>query len=181
MSNELLGSHVKQLLTGVSDHGISHLQEIESDLVQITVLLSNAIGDLGTSFLDLHATLKLQEALINNNIEAGAFDSEHNDQFRKIQSEVEVHINSAVRNLQFQDLTSQLVSRTVQRSTGLRDLLCTISLVGNAIQQDSGHAEIVLLLKEVSRKLELQSAELKSLLRKTVSQQDLGSGDIELF
>ena len=34
MSNELLGSHVKQLLSGVSDHGISHLQEIEGDLVK---------------------------------------------------------------------------------------------------------------------------------------------------
>ena len=181
MSNELLGSHVKQLLSGVSDHGISHLQEIESDLVQITVLLSDAIRDLGTSFLDLHAALKLQEILIKKNVDDGSISTDNKEQFNKIQSEIEMHINEAVRNLQFQDLTSQLVSRTVQRSTGLRDLLCTISLVGNDIEQDSAHSEIVLLLKEVSRKLELQSIELKSLLRKTVSQQDLGSGDIELF
>jgi hypothetical protein len=181
MSNELLGSHVKQLLSGVSDHGISHLQEIEGDLVQITALLSDAIRDLGTSFLDLHAALKLQESLIKKNLDDGSISTDNKVQFNIIQSEIEMHINESVRNLQFQDLTSQLVSRTVKRSTGLRDLLCTINLVGNDIQQDSAHSEIVLLLKEVSSKLALQSIELKNLLRKTVSQKNLGSGDIELF
>lgn len=181
MSNDLLGLQVKQLLSGVSDHGISHLHEIEEDLVQITLLLSHAIKDLGSSFLELHASIKAQENLIEKNINSKSINTDGVVQFNQIQKDIEMHINEAVRNLQFQDLTSQLVTRTVQRSTGLRELLWTMDLGGSEIPHDVGNEEIVVLLKDVSKKLELQSLELKNQLRKTVSQQDLGSGDIELF
>ena len=41
MSNkQMLGSRVKELLAGVSDHGVDHLVEVETDLVQTTLLLA---------------------------------------------------------------------------------------------------------------------------------------------
>lgn len=181
MSNEMLGSQVKQLLSGVSDHGISHLNEVEEDLVQITLLLSEAIQTLGTNFLKLHSSLTSQRDLINKHVEEGIIVGESVDNFNQIHADIELHINEAVRSLQFQDLTSQLVTRTVQRSTGLRELLCTMNLVGNEIPKEGGNAEIMTVLKSVSKKLEIQSIELKTQLRKTVSQNSMGSGDIELF
>lgn len=182
MSNStMLGSRVKELLAGVSDHGVDHLLEVETDLVQTTILLAGAIERLGANFLDLHASLTSQEEQIRIIVSGGLIQNESVERLAQIQSDISLHINRAVTSLQFQDLTSQLISRTVQRSAGLRELLCTLDIVGNVIPNDVGIDEISVVLSEITSKLEQQSVELKSLLRKTVKQQDLDSGDIELF
>ena len=46
---------------------------------------------------------------------------------------------------------------------------------------ESDNEEIVALLGKVSMALAIQSLELRSVLRKAVSQKHLESGDIELF
>lgn len=182
MSNStMLGTRVKELLAGVSDHGIDHLLEVETDLVQTTILLAEAIERLGANFLDLHSSLTSQEEQIAKIVSSGLIQDESVERLAQIQSDISLHINKAVTSLQFQDLTSQLISRTVQRSAGLRELLCTLDIVGNVIPNDGGIDEISGVLSEITTKLEQQSVELKSLLRKTVQQQDLSSGDIELF
>ncbi len=177
----MLGTRVKELLAGVSAHGIDHLLEFETDLVQTTILLAEAIERLGANFLDLHASLTSQEEQIRIIVSGGLIQNESVERLAQIQSDISLHINRAVTSLQFQDLTSQLISRTVQRSAGLRELLCTLDIVGNVIPNDGGIDEISVVLSEITAKLEQQSVELKSLLRKTVNQQDLNSGDIELF
>ncbi len=176
-----LGSQVKQLLSGVSDHGVAHLLEVETDLVQTTILLAEAIEKLGENFLDLHASITSQEEQILEIVNSGLIPKNNVDRLAEIQTDIAVHINRAVTSLQFQDLTNQLISRTVQRSAGLRELLSTLDIVGNVIPSDGGSDEISLVLSEITEKLEQQSIELKSLLRKTVNQQHLNSGDIELF
>jgi hypothetical protein len=180
-NNKLLGSQVKQLLSGVSGHGIDHLLEVETDLVQTTILLAEAIEKLGANFIDLHGSITEQEAHIKSIVESGAVPQESMETLAKIQADIALHINRAVTSLQFQDLTSQLISRTVQRSAGLRELLNLLGLVGSDIAHDVGIEEISTLLTEVTNKLEQQSIDLKSLLRRTVNQKDLDSGEIELF
>ncbi|MFZ6817567.1 chemotaxis protein [Undibacterium sp. Ji22W] len=176
-----LGSQVKQLLSGVSDHGVAHLLEVETDLVQTTILLAEAIEKLGENFLDLHTSITSQEEQILDLVNTGLIPKDSIEKLAKIQSDIATHINLAVTSLQFQDLTSQLISRTVQRSVGLRELLSTLDMVGNVIPIDGETEEISAVLTEITEKLEQQSVELKSLLRKTVNQQHLNSGDIELF
>jgi hypothetical protein len=176
-----LGSQVKQLLSGVSDHGVAHLLEVETDLVQTTLLLAEAIEKLGENFLDLHASITSQEEQILGLVNTGLVPQENVEKLAQIQSDIGLHISRAVTSLQFQDLTNQLISRTVQRSAGLRELLSTLDMVGNVIPADGGMDEIAVVLHEITEKLEQQSVELKSLLRKTVNQQHLNSGDIELF
>ncbi len=181
MSNkQMLGSRVKELLAGVSDHGVDHLLEVETDLVQTTLLLAEAIEKLGANFLDLHASLTTQEEHIKEIVSAGRVPQESVEKLSQIQSDIALHINRAVTSLQFQDLTNQLISRTVQRSAGLRELLATLGS-GNSIPHDGETEEIAGVLSEITERLERQSIELKSLLRKTVNQQHLDSGDIELF
>lgn len=176
-----LGSQVKQLLSGVSDHGVAHLLEVETDLVQTTILLAEAIEKLGENFLDLHTSITSQEEQILELINTGLIPKDNVEKLAKIQADIAAHINLAVTSLQFQDLTNQLISRTVQRSVGLRELLSTLDMVGNVIPSDGGTEEISVALAEITEKLEQQSVELKSLLRRTVNQQHLNSGDIELF
>ena len=176
-----LGPQVKRLLTGVSDHGSEHLLEVETDLVQTTILLAEAIEKLGGSFLALHTAISSQQEEIDLLISAGVAPSASVDRLKLLQNDIAQHVNSAVTSLQFQDMTSQLISRTVQRSAGLREVLGTLGIIGDGIPHDGGNDEIAGLLKEITMRLEAQSIQLKSLLRKAVSQQHLDSGDIELF
>jgi hypothetical protein len=83
--------------------------------------------------------------------------------------------------MQFQDMTSQLIDRTLKRVTGLREFLGTLGAHGADILPESGSEEIVDLLGKVSMALAIQSLELRSVLRKAVNQQHMESGDIELF
>ncbi|MDO9192324.1 MAG: chemotaxis protein [Undibacterium sp.] len=181
LKKKMLGSQFKQLLSGVSDHGTEHLLEVETDLVQTTILLAEAIEKLGNSFLSLHSAISSQQEEIDLLISSGVAPAANVERLKTIQDDIAVHINAAVTGLQFQDLTSQLISRTVQRSAGLREVLNTLELIGNGIPHDGGTDEISNLLKEVTSRLETQSIELKSLLRKAVNQKHLDSGDIELF
>ncbi|MBC3933520.1 MULTISPECIES: chemotaxis protein [Undibacterium] len=182
MSKEkMLGPQVKQLLSGVSDHSSAHLSEVETDLAQTALLLGEAIEKLGISFMSLHSAVIKEQDEINLIINSGAVTNESVDRLKLIQSEIASHINSAVTCLQFQDLTSQLISRTMQRCEGLREVLVTLGVVGDDISTESENEDLESLLKETTQRLDKQSADLQSLLRKAVHQKHLDSGDIELF
>ncbi len=178
---KLLGSQVKQLLSGVSDHGNAHLLEVETDLAQTTLLLGEAIEKLGVSFMALHAAISSEQEEINLIVSSGNVSEESVARLKVIQSDINQHIGSAVTRLQFQDLTSQLISRTLQRCEGLREVLGVLGVVGNDIAHDGETDDLSALLRETTQRLEKQSADLKNLLRKAVHQQHLDSGDIELF
>ncbi|MBC3868696.1 chemotaxis protein [Undibacterium oligocarboniphilum] len=178
---KMLGSHVKQLLSGVSDHGNAHLSEVETDLAQTALLLGEAIEKLGVSFLSLHSAVLKEQDEINLIIDTGLIPPESIGRIRAIQAEISQHVNAAVTSLQFQDLTSQLISRTLERCNGLREVLTTLGVVGNDISHDAPSDDIESLLKETILRLEKQSIDLQNLLRKAVHQKHLDSGDIELF
>jgi len=102
-------------------------------------------------------------------------------QLQALQGQVGGYVNAAITSMQFQDMTSQLIDRTLKRVTGLREFLGTLGAHGAEMLPESDHEEIVALLGKVSMALAIQSLELRSVLRKAVSQQHLESGDIELF
>jgi len=181
---KMLGSQVKRLLNGVSDHGRQHLLEVETDLVQTTFLLGEAIEKLGSSFFALHAAVSAQQQemeLLLNNSNLIIVTEEKKEQLRAIQEDISSHINSAVTGLQFQDLTGQLLARTVQRIVGLREVLSALGMEGDGLPNDGAGDQIITVLNGINKNLDDQSLELKNLLRKAVHQQDMDSGDIELF
>lgn len=178
---KMLGSEVKQLLSGVSDHGNAHLLEVETDLAQTAILLGEAIEKLGVSFMALHAAISSEQEEINLIIGSGAVTDDSINRLKVIQGDISTHINAAVTSLQFQDLTSQLISRTLQRCEGLREVLGTLGVVGNDLEHDAETDDLPALLRETTMRLEKQSVDLKNLLRKAVHQKHLDSGDIELF
>ena len=98
-----------------------------------------------------------------------------------LKGEVTQNVNAAVTGLQFQDMTSQLIGRTVRRIAGLRDVLCTVGSSGAIMIPDSEADELIAVLSDINKTLEEQSAKLESVLWKAVSQTHMESGDIELF
>jgi hypothetical protein len=178
---KILGSHVKRLLSGVSAHGRRHLTEVETDLVQTTLLLEEAVEKLTTSFMAIHQTVDASQATIDRMLAGQAPSEEESARLLAMSGEIGRHVNTAITSMQFQDMTSQLLDRTLRRVTGLREFLTTLSEHGADILPESGSEEIVDRLGKVSMALAMQSLELRSMLRKSVEQRHLESGDVELF
>jgi hypothetical protein len=178
---KILGSHVKRLLTGVSDHGKRHLTEVETDLIQTQLLLEEAIEKLTGSFMAIHSAVGARQATVDLLLAGGVPNAEDSAQLGRMAGEVGEHVNSAITSMQFQDMTSQLIDRTIKRVSGLREFLGTLGAHGADVAPESGSEEIAELLGKVSMALAIQSLELRSVLRKAVNQQHMESGDIELF
>ncbi|WP_296949997.1 chemotaxis protein [uncultured Massilia sp.] len=178
---KILGSHVKRLLSGVSAHGRRHLTEVETDLVQTTLLLEEAVEKLTSSFMAIHSTVEASQAAIDRLVAGQAPTAEESARLAAMSGEIGQHVNTAITSMQFQDMTSQLLDRTLRRVTGLREFLTTLSEHGADILPESDSDEIVERLGKVSMALAIQSLELRSMLRKSVEQKHLESGDVELF
>lgn len=178
---KILGSHMKRLLSGVSDHGGKHLSEEEMDLVQTGRLLEEAVDRLTQSFMAIHQAVDAQQHSVDRLLAGLPLSPEETTRLGDMAGEIGEHVNAAITSMQFQDMTSQLIDRTLKRVTGLQAFLGTIGAHGDGIAAESGSEEVVDLLGKVSMALAIQSLELKSALRKSVNQQHLDSGDVELF
>ncbi len=176
-----LGPELKRLLSGLAGQGNQHLTEVETDLVQTTFLLNEAIEQLGESFLAIHEAVKAQQKIIDSLRAGPALTPENAARLDTIPAEISRHVNAAVTGLQFQDITSQLIHRTVKRVTGLRDVLATIGESGAGMTADSETEEVLALLNSVNRIFENQSVKLENALWKAVCQTQMKSGDVELF
>lgn len=178
---KILGSHVKRLLSGVSMHGRRHLTEVETDLLQTELLLEEAIDKLTASFMAIHSTVGARQETIDRLLAGDTPTQEDSEKLSAMSGEIGQHVNVAITSMQFQDMTSQLIERTLKRVAGLRDFLGTLSEHGADIAPETDSDEIVERLGKVSMALAIQSLELRSMLRKSVEQRHLESGDIELF
>jgi hypothetical protein len=176
-----LGPQIKNLLSGLAGQGNQHLTEVETDLIQTTFLLNEAIGQLGASFLAIHEGVAAQQQLIELLRSGATLTPEQDERLKAIPLEIGQNVNAAVTGLQFQDITSQLISRTVKRVTGLRDVLTNIGANGSRLMPDSETEDIVSALNSINKILENQSVKLENVLWKAVCQTHMKSGDVELF
>jgi hypothetical protein len=178
---DLLSAHLKRLMSGVSDHGSKHLAEVETDLAQTAMLLAEAIEKLSSNFLDIHALVQAQQEIIESMIAGDKPTDEQVAQLRAMPERIGERVNAVVTGMQFQDMTSQLLERSKKRVTGLREFLDTLGSHGADLKSGADNENMAELLGRVSMALAIQSLELKSVLRKSVSQQHMECGEIDLF
>jgi hypothetical protein len=182
MANKiLLGAQVKRLLSSLSDRGTRHLSEIEADLNQTSFLLSGAIDKLSASFMSMHVAIAAQQEAVDVLLGGEAPTPEMVGKLKAGRAEIDRHVNAAVTGLQFQDMTSQLIGRTVQRINGLRDVLDRVDASGAGMLAESDTDEVIAALNRINKVLEEQSGKLDNALWKAVNQTHMESGDIELF
>lgn len=172
---------LRQLLAGVSDHGTQHLLEVEADLMQTTYLLSEAIEKLGACFMSVHEAVTAQQQELDLLLQQTKLPAEQQQKLLQYREHIAKEVNTAVTGLQFQDLTSQLIARTIKRVNGLKELLSALATHGDSMDSEQEHQEIARLLQEMNRSLNSRSVELSGGLRKAVDQHHMGSGEIELF
>ncbi len=176
-------AELRQLLDAVSSHGAQHLVEVEADLLQTTFLLSEAIEKLGVSFMAVHDAVTTQQQVLDAWIARHSVEDKDMAELNELKQKIGVEVNAAVTGLQFQDMTSQLIARTIKRVNGLKDLLEDLATKGDEIDPKEGQEsdEIAKFLEEMSRSLNARSNALSGGLRRSVKQEDMTSGEIELF
>ena len=179
--NTSLGDQVKGLLSNLSDHGAQHLTEIETDMMQTNFLLREAIEKLGSSFMAIHEAIVAQQQTVEQLLAGGKPAHEISENLKVGQAEISRHVNAAVTGLQFQDMTSQLIGRTLQRVTGLREVLTTLGTGSAGVPNEGDIGAVVAALDGMSQKVEEQSVQLERTLWKAVCQTHMESGDVELF
>ena len=177
--SDQLNAQVMDLLSGVSVHGDQHLAEVERDLVQMDVLLDEAVKKLYASFMAIHHTVDLQQKALNSVLAGDMPASEGAAVFETLHGEINQHIGAAVTGLQFQDMTSQLIGRMAKHLTGLRDVFGALGTEGSELQE-SGNEALLEVLNQISDRVGARCSELAG-VRSTVNQRHMDSGDIELF
>lgn len=179
-SNTAPVAELRKLLAAVSDHGEQHLDEVETDLHQTTYLLSGAIDKLSANFLSIHKAITAQQQEIDELLSAVDIPEKEYQTVLVLRKKIAEEVDAAVTGLQFQDMTSQLITRVIERVDGLRESLGALAIHG---QDEPAHKqeEIVKLLNEMSDSLDVRHKALVSGLTKSVAQRDMNAGDIELF
>lgn len=172
---------LQRLLNGVAEHGAQHLLEVEADMQQTADLLSEAIDKLSAGFMRLHASVVAQQQMVD-----AVLAGQHADAMQHLgesRERISREVDAVVTGLQFQDMTSQLIDRTLQRIHGLREVLAALAQHSDlaAQQHDTPQHDMTQLLGTLNQSLSLKSGALQDGLRRQVSQKHMESGDIELF
>ena len=170
---------LQRLLSRVSEHGCQHLQDAEDDLDQTLFLLTQAIETLSSGFMQINQLVNKQQTLIYQVLDAGN-EVKQDAALKVLRAQIDEEINKVVTNLQFQDLTSQLITRSVQRISGLRDLLNVIASHPTDMH-DSPNPTVEQLLETIHDSLSVKSGALTDGLTQEVKQKHMVSGEIELF
>lgn len=171
---------LQRLLSRVSEHGSQHLQEAEADLAQTRLLLTQAIQTLSNGFLQINQLVNQQEQLLDGALQNQSMDAKRAGGIAALRGQIQLEINTVVTGLQFQDLTDQLITRSVQRISGVRDLLQGLASHPADVPA-AQNASVAQLLEEMHDNLSVKSGALKEGLNQEVKQQHMHSGEIELF
>lgn len=173
--------NLQRLLNGVSEHGSRHLREVEADLTQTNFLLAEAIDKLAASFVQIYTVISAQQQLLDALMQRHGMAADEAQNFQALREQLAQEINTVITGLQFQDLTNQLITSTLKRVTGLRELLAALSNYDGGMPSAHEHAAIANLLEQIRNSLSTNSGALQAGLRQQVKQKHMDSGEIELF
>lgn len=143
--------------------------------------LHSLVGKAGKTVDKLHADSKVytkESKSIANKISEIMDENANNismvaDEIALTTAQIEKDVQTAVRSLQFQDMTTQLITQCSERQKIMQDILNTTSTI-NVDKHDSSLQDLQLQLSNA------QSA-LKQLSKLRMKQFDVDSGSVELF
>jgi hypothetical protein len=142
-----------------------HVVGVSSDLQQTGAILDDAIIKLSESFHGIHQSL----------------DCRHDTDMNQQQELLMQHLQQALISLQFHDITTQLLQRATMRLEGVNKILLAVEAIKSPFNEESKTDEFLLRVKEVDKTLMQLNGNLDNLLVKSLPQQDMNSGDVQLF
>jgi hypothetical protein len=152
------------LLADLSRLSGTHLAELAADLTQTSDLLHAAITRLMAEFDGLNQALQAQQSLMEQSPQHCAAN------LAALSEEVQSRVRGMVTGLQFEDMTTQLIGRSRARVAGLAGMLAAVDENGQSMA-----------CEQLQEHLKNSSSALFQALQKSVPQQRMEGGDIELF
>ena len=146
-----------------------HLAEAADDVCQTRLILDEAIIKLERSFYGIQDELAQQPRLAETAGNDTSVDR------------LTAHLHQAIIGLQFHDLTTQLLQRVNARFDGLREMLVVMDYKKKMLSDHDQTEDLSFYLAEADETLIALSIKLQSTLSKSLRQQHMGSGDVELF
>lgn len=178
--NGSMNAQVVRLLSGVSVHGDQHLAEVERDLLQMNVLLDEAIRKLYASFMAIHQAVDQQQDALTGLQGDSLSVPEYAARVDGLRGEINQHIGAVVTALQFQDMTTQLIGRMGTHLAGLRDVFGALD-TEDASRSGYGDDALLAMLNHINERVDERVSGLAGGVRSTVKQRHMESGDVELF
>lgn len=160
------------------------LQFSDNELTQTQSLLKDAIDTLTECFSGIHEQLAQHPGIRLAHLSGRATQKKVGEASPLTAepeyagtSELEQLLNTAVRTLQFQDLTKQLVDHALHRVTAIRGVLSEIQTASEA----QNWASLAELLEHLRESIARHVAIIDEHKTNPVSQGHMSTGEIELF
>lgn len=119
----------------------------------------------------------MSDVMANINVKTNQVIEQSGD----VSDEISVMVNQAVTSLQFEDMCTQLSAHIANRLSAVQQLLDIVDLANTARMNKAQLTECKESLETLKESLIALKPKIKSVEHQAVTQQDLDTGDIELF
>jgi len=181
---EMLRLETQSVLRYMAVEFSRQLQFSDNELTQTQSLLKDAIDTLTECFSGINEQLAQHPGIRLSHLSRREKQSKEGDSSPLTAepeyagtSELEQLLNTAVRTLQFQDLTKQLVDHALHRVTAMRGVLGEIQ----AASETQNWASLAELLEHLRESIARHVAIIDEHKTNPVSQGHMRTGEIELF
>jgi len=169
---------MSSLLSTVAVQSERHVIEAEADLWQTTFLLNTAIENLGASFETIHHAVAKQQQVLDHLISSNGVTAGDVLDISLVKRQMAEEVKQMMTNLQFQDMTSQLISRAINHVVELKSLMVLLAASSKRTELNNSDQSIHDLFNEMHADI---SAKLPAIAEKSVKQRNMSPGEIELF
>ncbi|MCM1512896.1 MAG: hypothetical protein NC112_07300 [Oxalobacter formigenes] len=172
---------LQELLQNIAGNSSIHLSEMESDLLQINLLLMEAINKLGTNVVRIGQDVQCQQEIVRQLAESKNYSPFAVEKLDELNREIDVNVASVITAMQFQDMTSQLLDGVLSRVTGLQEMIEEVDKLASEVSGAESEGDIQMMVHATGEAMTQRRHELEELHAKRVSQKHMESGSIELF
>ena len=169
----LVQREAQELFRYLADEFEKQLQYADHELTQTQGLLKDAVETLTTCFTGIHDKVCVPQSRGGDPESPGSKMGHHDT------SELESLLNAAIRTLQFQDLTKQLIDHALHRVSAMRQVMNDIKSM--SADEARGPAHFMEDIGHYYTSIQHNVANLDEHKTNPVSQGHMMTGEIELF
>ncbi|NLC23638.1 hypothetical protein NB640_09695 [Oxalobacter vibrioformis] len=182
MTNKTVwGASLQELLQNVAGNGSIYLSEIESDLLQINLLLMEAINKLGDNVVQIGQDVHHQQKLVRQLTETGSCSPFALEKLNELNQTMDVKVASVVTAMQFQDMTSQLLDKVLSRIMALQEMIGEMDKLAVEVSGAESESDVQMMIRAMVEEMTNKRHDLEGQHAERVSQKHMDSGSIELF
>ncbi len=172
---------LQELMRNIAGNGSIYVSEMESDLLQINLLLNEAINKLGINVVEVGQNVTYLQGAVKQLVDKANVSSDSLERVQELNQAVGDNVAAIVTAMQFQDMTCQLLDKVLSRITGLQKMHGEIERLALEVSGAESEGDIQMMVWAAGEEMDEQRRELEGLHAQRVSQKHMESGSIELF